>query len=73
MKVLLILEENLEKSKQNFSRRALFHIKTRVSLTYFVSYCLEKLIFDSNSPQTTFKFNFFDPFVNSKTFLIALS
>ena len=70
MKVLLILEENLEKSKQNFSRRALFHIKTRVSLTYFVSYCLEKLIFDSNSPQTTFKFNFFDTFAENQFYNI---
>ena len=39
MKALLILAENLKKWKLNFFRFALFHMKTRVSLNYFVSYC----------------------------------
>ena len=38
--------------KLNVFRRALFHMKTRASLKYFVSYCLWKLIFDSKLPQT---------------------
>ena len=42
MKVLLIVAEKL---KLNFSQCALFHMKTRFSLKYFVSY------FDSNLPQ----------------------
>ena len=33
---LLILVKTLEKKKLNFSRSALFHMKTRVSLKYFV-------------------------------------
>ena len=37
MKVLLKKQKTLEKGKLNSSRRALFHIKTRVSLKYFVS------------------------------------
>ena len=38
--------------KLNVFRRALFHMKTRASLKYFVSYCLWKLIFDSKLSQT---------------------
>ena len=33
-------------------RGTLFHRKTRASLKYFLSYCLCKPSFDSNSPQT---------------------
>ena len=43
----------LEKQKLKFSRCALFHMKTRVSLKYFVGYRLGKLIIDSNLPQTS--------------------
>ena len=39
MKILLILAKTLEKQKLNFSRIALFHIKTRLSLKYFVNDC----------------------------------
>ena len=46
-------KKTLEKQKLNFSRCALFHMKTRVSLRYFVSYCVSKHFFDSKSPQTT--------------------
>ena len=38
-KILLILAKTAEKKKLNFSRSALFHIKTRVSLKYFVNGC----------------------------------
>ena len=53
MKVLLILVENLENQKLNFSRCALFHMKTWVNLKYFVAYCLWKHFFDSNFPHTS--------------------
>ena len=55
-------------------------MKTRVSLKYFVSYCLWKVFLDFNSPQTPLnlislklasdpsKLNFFDVFGNSKAF-----
>ena len=45
MKILLILEEMkcLEKQKLMISNCALFHMKTRVSLKYFVSYWLLSL------------------------------
>ena len=52
MKVLLKLAETPEKQKLNFSCCALFHMKTRVSLKYFVSYCLWKRLVDSSSLQT---------------------
>ena len=39
MKALLILAKALEKQKLNFSSCALFHMKTRASLRYSVSYC----------------------------------
>ena len=39
MKILLILGKTLEKQKLNFSRSALFQMKTRVSLKYFVNDC----------------------------------
>ena len=38
LKVLLI-QKTLEKQKLNFFRCALFNMKTRDSLKYFVSYC----------------------------------
>ena len=39
MKVLLVLAESSWKTEINFSSCVLFHMKTRVSLKYFVSYC----------------------------------
>ena len=39
--------------KLNFSRSALFHMKTRVSLKYFVNDCFWKHFFASNSPHTS--------------------
>ena len=50
MKILLILLKTLEKEKLNFSRSALFHMKTRVSLIYSVNDCLWKHFFARNSP-----------------------
>ena len=46
-------KKTLEKQKLNFSRCVLFNMKTRVSLKYFVRYCLWKHFFNSNSPQTS--------------------
>ena len=50
MKLSLIYEKTLEEQKLNFSRCALFHMKTRVSLKYFVSYCSknQKTIWKNN-------------------------
>ena len=39
MKALFTLAKTLEKQKLNFSRSALFHMKTRVSLKYLVNDC----------------------------------
>ena len=47
---LLILAKTCWKIK--LSRISLFHIKTRVSLKYFVSDCIRKQYFGPNSPQT---------------------
>ena len=47
-----LVTKTLEKQKLNFSCSALFHMKTRVNLKHFVSYCICELFFDSNSPQT---------------------
>ena len=43
MKILLLLAKTLEKQKLNFSRSALFHMETGVSLKYFVSGCSKNL------------------------------
>ena len=40
LKILLILAKTLQKQKSNFSRSALYHKKTRVSLKYLVSDCV---------------------------------
>ena len=52
MKVLPILAKNFEKQKLNFSRSALFHMKTRVNLKYFVNDCVRKQFFAPTFPQT---------------------
>ena len=52
MKILLVLAKISWKQKLNFSRSALFNMKTRVSLRYFVNDCLWKHFLSSNSPQT---------------------
>ena len=62
-KILLIL--TLEKQKLIFSRCTLFHLKTRVSLEYFVNHCLWKLFFYSNLSQNLSNLFFF-------TFLVTL-
>ena len=39
METLLIIAKGSQKQKQNFSCSALFQMKTRVSLKYFVNDC----------------------------------
>ena len=65
-KILLIL--TLEKQKLIFSRCTLFHLKTRVSLEYFVNHCLWKLFFYSNLSQNLSNLFFFYFFGNTKVF-----
>ena len=47
-----ISKKLLKKKKLNFSGSALFHIKTRVCLKFFVNDCLCKQLFASSLPQT---------------------
>ena len=42
----------LENRNETFPLVRYFHMETRVSLRYFVSYCLCKLFIDSEVPQT---------------------
>ena len=42
VKILLILAKTLEKQKIKFSRSALFYIKTKASLKYFVNDCCSR-------------------------------
>ena len=44
-------QKTLEKQKLNYSRRALFQVKARVSLKHFVTDYLWKRVFDYCSPQ----------------------
>ena len=53
MKVLLTLAKTSSKQKLKFSRIALFRIKTRVNVKYFVNDCLWKQSFASDSHQTS--------------------
>ena len=64
MKILLIIAKNLKKQTLNFSRSALFRMKTRVSLKYFVNDCLWKPFFASillQTPSNVFLENFGSP------------
>ena len=51
MKILLILPKTIQTQKQNFSRCALFHMETTVSLKYFDNDCLWKHFLASKMPQ----------------------
>ena len=51
MKILLIIAKYPQKLELNFPRSALFRMKTRVSLKYFLNDCQWKQFFASNSPQ----------------------
>ena len=52
MNVLLILARNSSKIEiKLFTRCALFHMKTRVTVKYFGSYRLQNLYFDSKLPK----------------------
>ena len=65
MKILLILAKTLEKQELNFSRSALFHMKTRVSLRYFMNDCsylflfLTKALGDINATGFHLSFNIY--------------
>ena len=48
-----MLAKNSVKQKLNFTRSALFHVETRVSLEYFVNDSPWKHAFASNSPETS--------------------
>ena len=68
MKILSILTKTPEKWKLNFFRSALFHMKTRICLKYFVYDCLWKQFFCySKLVPVPFKLNFFDDFGNSSS------
>ena len=51
-----ILAKTVEKKKLNFSRSALFHVKTRVCLKYYVNGCVCGQLFASNSLQPPLNF-----------------
>ena len=57
--------EKIEKQNVNFSRSAMFHMETRVSLKYFVNGCLWKPFFTYKLPQTS-------PNLISLTILVTL-
>ena len=59
MIALLIPAENSPKQKLNFSRCALFYMKTRVSLKHFVSYCAVFKICKSRCALEKPRFRFF--------------
>ena len=52
MKILLTLAKNSCKREINFSRSALFQMKIRISLKYFVNDCIWKHFFATNFSQT---------------------
>ena len=55
MKILSMLEKSAEKTNLNFCGSALFHMKTRDFLKYFVNGSLCKQFFVFNWPQTSSK------------------
>ena len=57
MKVLSILAENSWKTEMKLSRSVLFHMETRVSLRYFVTYCMLAFFFSFIRTVFTFKAN----------------
>ena len=57
-----------EKQKLNFSRCAIFHVKTKNSLRFFVDDCLWKHFLASNSPQITWNLIFLTIFVTRMYF-----
>ena len=62
-------KQTFERQKLNLSRSALFHMKTRFSLKYFVNDSLFLLLTRSRPLQTYF----FDIFGNSKAFHTVLT
>ena len=66
--ILLTLAKSLEKQVLNFSHGVLFHMKTRVSLKYFVNDCLWKQMFASNWYQTLSNLIYLTILVNLRPF-----
>ena len=52
MKILIMLANYFQKQQLNFTCGTLFHMKTSVSLSYFMTGCFYKPFFDSIFPQT---------------------
>ena len=72
-KTFSILAKDSLKIEIEPSRSALFHMKTRVFLKYFVGTRLWKQFFASNLPQAPSNLTFFDNFGNSKVFNTVLT
>ena len=64
----LYQHKSLEKQKLIFSHSALFRMKTRVSVKYFVNDCLWKQFFASNLPQTPPNLIYLTIFVTPRPF-----
>ena len=67
MKTFFIPAKTLEKQKSNFSRSALFYMKTRVSLKHFENDCLWKAFCPYLALDPS-KLNFVDNSDNCKAF-----
>ena len=63
-------QKTLEKQSLNFSGCVLFHMKIRVTLKYFVSYCLWKDHFILACPQTLSTLTFLIFFVTLRSFTL---
>ena len=59
----MVEAKTAEKEKLNFSHSALFHMKSRVYLKYFVNVCVCKQFFAFNLPQTPSNLFFLTNFV----------
>ena len=68
-----IVAKNFGREKLNFSGSALFHMKTRVSLKYFVNDSLWKYLSACNFLPDSSKLTFFDNFGNSKAVCTVLT
>ena len=63
-------QKHLAKKKLNFSRSALFHMKTKVCLKQFVHDCLQIHFFASNLPQAPYNLICLSIFVPSPNFVL---
>ena len=62
-----------EKQKLYFPRKALFYIKARILLKYFVHDCIWKQAFASNLPSGPFKLDLIDKFGTYQSFNTVLT